>query len=114
MGTTMLEMFKKAGFDVPDQEWCEANFVPMPWMLATLFDLNDLTVAQQQYRDVRDMIAATLPYEEWLQFRPAWVKPANYQVWVDSLQNIAHTLEGRFGIELLIAPSLQDQQERPQ
>ncbi|MBX9905505.1 MAG: hypothetical protein K2Y31_14220 [Burkholderiales bacterium] len=110
----MLEMLKKAGFDVPDQEWCEANFVPMPWMLATVYDLNDLTIAQRQYRDVRDMIAATLPYDEWLEFRPAWVKPDSYQVWVNALQDIAHKLEQKFGIELLIAPPLDEQRERPQ
>ena len=107
----MLEELSLKG---SDHDWCEAHFKPMPQFIATVYDLNDLQTAQRQYRDVRDMIAATLPYDEWLQFRPAWIEPASYQVWVDALKNIARTLEGRFGIELLIAPSLEDQQERPQ
>ncbi|MDZ4799472.1 MAG: hypothetical protein SGI92_15020 [Bryobacteraceae bacterium] len=110
-------MFESIELQGKDREWAEAHFkpiVPFPNLLQTFVDLEGLAVAQREYRSVQQMIADTLPYDEWLQHKPDWMDRNNYWKWVDGLQDMVRTLEREYAVELLMAPSLEEQQERPQ
>lgn len=107
-------MLEELAYKGADHDWCEAHFKPLPRFLCSIYDLNSLTVAQRQYREIREMQSATLPFDEWLPQRPAGVTPESYWQWIDALQDMARRLEQMFGIELLVGLSLDEQQERPQ
>lgn len=78
-------------------------------------DLDDLEVAQEQYREVRAMLDATPPYKQWLAWRPRDVKPASYRIWISTLQGMIREHEERFGVLLIAAdPGLGDQRQLPQ
>ena len=80
-----------------------------------VIDLGALETAQRQYREIRDLLDATLPYEEWLKWRPRHLTPAHYQAWTNALQRIARELEQQFGIALMTAgPTISEQRKLPQ
>jgi hypothetical protein len=88
------------------QAWCVRTFRPD-------VDLDELEVSQQQYREVRAMLDETLPFDEWLKWRPRYVKPNQYGQWIEALESTARELEAEFGVALLMAPPMSTQRERP-
>lgn len=110
-------MFESIALQGEEREWAEANFIPDPGLSLwqpPLIDFDELATAQRHYRDVLELQAGVMPFEEWLPQRLPEVDPDTWFEYVYALQNMARTLERKFSVELLTAPSLEAQQERPQ
>lgn len=103
-GGGLLEIFVDAwGLDPkyasPEwQKYAAQNFRPD-------VDLDELEVAQKQYRDVLMML-------EW---RPRDLTPVQSRAWISVLRDMALELEKSFGANLLAAgPTISDQRRLPQ
>jgi len=78
-----------------------------------VIDLEGLEVAQQQYREVRLMLAEALPLETWLKVRPPFVMVEQRGALIEALEATAREIEDQFGVMLIARPALSAQRRRP-
>jgi hypothetical protein len=60
------------------------------------------------------MLDATLPYEEWLKWRPSYVGVKQHGAWLEALGSLIQELQESYGVALLTAgPAIATQRQRP-
>ena len=101
-----------AELDPARQAYIAAHFKPSPVPLSAR--LGEVERAQQDFADLREILANVLPYREWLRTRPEGLKGRDYREYVGGVKDLLAELREEFGISLLVAkPTLVEQRQRP-